>query len=237
MAYFDNLAFVLGGEDQIPDNFRSMYSEYDAVTRPPDGSTVYGSGPIQEAPVGPIGRERGLFGLVRDIFNDRPENPLTAGTGNVTVGAPQAGGLYGGNVQFNPGQSAYGSINPYSYMGDKKDGASELSAAVNRAQYQDYLNRFAPVENYAVGQIRGRNTADLGYDLARARQATTAAGVNLQGQQERAMGRFGLQYNGPNIANSNEVTGGQVAALNQARMADEDRTLGLVGGSAGGGNQ
>lgn len=234
MAYFDTLAFLLGGDDQIPDSIRSTFAEYDAVTRNPNGSTVYGSGEINTAPAVDA-PNKGAFGAMFNMFMPyRPPNvSLQQGSGNVTVDAPQAGGLYGGNVQFNPGNNAYSSIDPYSYFGDKKNGAANLSAAVQRAQYQDYLNRFAPVENYAVGQVQGRNTADLGFDLARARASTANAGTNLQGQQERAMGRFGLQYKGQDISKSNDVIGSQVAAMNQSRLADENRALSLVGGSAG----
>jgi hypothetical protein len=142
--------------------------------------------------------------------------------------------MYAGNITYNPQQSAYSNINPYSWRSDPKSGASDLAARVERAKYQDYLNRFAPIENFAVNQINGRETKDLGYDLRRANQSVINAGQNLQGQQERAMGRFGLQYAGPSIAESNQIVGGQVAAMNQARMADENRALGMIGGGSSG---
>jgi hypothetical protein len=243
MSFFDNLAFVMGGDADITPEFKSAFGEYDAMTKTvtPMGATpqsafsapaIMSTAPNTQ-PVVPQNFRGGLFGggdyFPTSNFTEANPNTITTGAG---------GGLYGGNVSYNPTDSAYGNINPSNYLMDKKEGASNLSAAVTRAQYQDYLNRFAPVENYLVGQVDGRNTKDLGFDVARANQSVMNAGANMQGQQERAMGRFGLQYKGPSIGSSNDITGGRVAAMNQARLADEERALSLMSGSgqpAGGG--
>ena len=239
MSFFDNLATIMGGEDQIPQQFRTTFSElndYSVAAKqaaPATMSAAPTTQPIMASDALGGGRIGGIFGggdyFPTSNFTEADPNTITTGAG---------GGLYGGNVSYNPTDSAYGNINPSNYLMDKKEGASNLSAAVTRAQYQDYLNRFAPVENFLVGQVDGRNTKDLGFDVARANQSVMNAGVNMQGQQERAMGRFGLQYNGPSIGSSNDITGGRVAAMNQARMADEERALSLMSGSgqpAGGG--
>ena len=233
MSFFDNLATIMGGEDQVPQQFRTAFSElndYSVAAKqaaPATMSAAPTTQPIMASDAlggGRIGG--GIFGggdyFPTSNFTEADPNTITTGAG---------GGLYGGNVSYNPTDSAYGNINPSNYLMDKKEGASNLSAAVTRAQYQDYLNRFAPVENFLVGQVDGRNTKDLGFDVARANQSVMNAGVNMQGQQERAMGRFGLQYNGPSIGSSNDITGGRVAAMNQARMADEERALSLMSGS------
>ena len=248
MSFFENLAFVMGGDTDITPEFRSAFAEYDGMSRsvnpmgatpqsafdaPATMSTAPTTQPATASDALGGGRFGGIFGG-GDYF---PTSNFTAANPNtITTGA--GGGLYGGNVSYNPTSSAYGNIDPSNYLMDKKEGASNLSAAVTRAQYQDYLNRFAPVEDYLVGQIDGRNTKDLGFDVARANQSVTNAGVNMQGQQQRSMGRYGLQYSGPSIANSNDITGGRVAAMNQARLADEERALSLMSGSgqpAGGG--
>ena len=101
----------------------------------------------------------------------------------VTSGAAPAGGLYGGSVSYAPQTSAYSGIDPYSYTFDQKKGASRLSADVIRAQYEDYQRRFAPIEDYAVGLLRDRGTADGQYDIARAQESITSAGKNIQAQQ------------------------------------------------------
>lgn len=239
MSFFDNLAFVMGGDADITPEFRSAFADYDTMSRsvtPMDATpqsafsapATMSTASTTEAAVNPYSVRGGPFGLI-NTFEYPTTNFTAANPNTITTGA--GGGLYGGNVRYNPTSSAYGNINPSNYLMDKKEGASNLSAAVTRAQYQDYLNRFAPVEDYLVGQIDGRNTRDLGFDIARANQSVTNAGVNMQGQQQRSMGRYGLQYSGPSIANSNDITGGRVAAMNQARLADEERALSLMSGS------
>ena len=231
----------MGGEEQITPEFRAMYGEYQTMSSPATAQPMTAAPTIMDTatPTAPTGTPMfegqplfrgGMFGFGGmpsgyNTFTDAPAGTITEGAG---------GGLYGGNIDYNPTSSAYGNINPSSYLYDKKKGASNLNAAVQRAQYQDYLNRFAPVEDYLVGQVDGRNTKDLGYDVARANESVANAGINLQGQQDRAMGRFGLATRAPSIANSNEIVGGQVAAMNQARIADESRALQLISGS---GNQ
>lgn len=243
MAFFDDLAEIMGGAENIPDNFRTMYGDYNTITAAqttqPVTNTTAMAGPqpqVFTADVPEMNRPSpyggGFFGLLDQRLNRNNAGASTPAAGNVTVNP--GSGMYGGDVDYNPGNSAYNSINPSQYQWDKKDGAAKLSAAVQRAQFQDYMSRFAPIENYATSLVRGRNTADLGYDVARSNQSVVNAGRNMQGQQERAMGRFGLNYTGRDIAGSNEVAGGRVAAVNQARLNDEDRLLGLLGGGTGG---
>jgi hypothetical protein len=227
MSFFDNLAFVMGGDADITPAMRQTYESFAPM---PASTTAAASNNVPVTMSSAPNQVRGgFFGIGDGQFEYPTTNFIPANPNTITTGA--GGGLYGGNVSYNPTSSAYGSINPANYLMDKKEGASNLSAAVTRAQYQDYLNRFAPVEDYLVGQIDGRNTRDLGFDIARANQSVTNAGVNMQGQQQRSMGRYGLQYSGPSIANSNDITGGRVAAMNQARLADEERALSLMSGS------
>lgn len=244
MSFFDNLAFVLGGDADITPAIRQTYEPFTpapVMGADPqsafDAPATMNTAPTTQPAVNPYAVRGGIKGMPFEYEYTNTNNGfLPANPNTITTG--EGGGLYGGNVSYNPASSAYGSINPSNYLMDKKEGASNLSAAVTRAQYQDYLNRFTPVENYLVGQVDGRNTKDLGFDVARANQSVMNAGVNMQGQQQRSMGRYGLQYSGPSIANSNDITGGRVAAMNQARMADEERALSLMSGSgqsAGGG--
>jgi hypothetical protein len=233
MSFFDNLAFVMGSDADITPEMRQTYEPFTSSS--PMAANTMTTAP-SAPPLGGYQVQRGgLFGLGMDF--DYPISSFTEADPNtITTGA--GGGMYGGNVSYNPTSSAYGNIDPSNYLMDKKEGASNLSAAVTRAQYQDYLNRFAPVEDYLVGQVDGRNTKDLGFDVARANQSVVNAGANMQSQQERSMGRYGLQYKGPSIGSSNDIAGGRVAAMNQARLADEERALSLMSGSgqpAGGG--
>lgn len=234
--FFSNLSFIMGGDEQITPQFRSMFSDYNAVSAPAPAPVAPIAAPAAPMPERNTGAEKGFFGLLANRFGGTSNDVyFTPSTGSVTEGDAPAGGLYGGRVTYNPGQNAFGNIDPNAYSWDKKEGASKLAADVQRAQYQDYLNRFAPIENYAVNQLRGRQTADLGYDIARANQSVMNAGMNMVGQQERSMNRYGLQYKGPTTADRNDITGGRVAAMNQARMADEQRALSLMAGGTGNG--
>jgi hypothetical protein len=203
-SFYEKLSFVMGGEDQVDPQFRQTFSEFNEFTK---GAADFS-----------------MFGM---NFGTPASAPAPA---TITTGPASADGLYGPSASFNPQPSAFGGINPYAYAGDKKKGASRLSADLIRAQYADYESRFAPVENFAVQALRPNGTMDGQFDVARSRQSVLNAGANLQGQQERAMGRFGLGVTAPNIASSNEVTGGVVAGTNQARMADADRRLQMLGG-------
>lgn len=235
--FFSNMQYVMGGSVDMTPEFQSLFADYQPAAVPAAYAPPVAPAPTPAVPQ-PSGFTGGFAGIggrmVGDLIQQR-NTQLGPSTGTVTVGDAPAGGLYGGNVTYNPGESAFGSIDPNAYSYDKKQGASKLAADVQRAQYQDYLNRFAPIENFAVNQLRGRQTADLGYDVARANQSVMNAGANMVGQQERAMGRFGLQYKGPTTADQNSITGGRVAAMNQARMADEERALNLMAGGTGNG--
>lgn len=236
--FFSNIEYVMGGSADMPPQFRSLFAEYQPAVVPTASAPVVPAATPTTAPAPDrnTGAEKGFFGLLANRFGGTSNDVyFTPSTGSVTEGAAPAGGLYGGTVTYNPGTSAYGNIDPSAYSWDKKQGASQLAADVQRAQYQDYLNRFAPIENYAVNQLRGRQTADLGYDLARANQSVMNAGMNMAGQQERSLGRYGLQYKGPTTADRNDITGGRVSAMNQARMADEQRALNLMAGGTGNG--
>ena len=233
--FFSNMQYVTGGSVDMTPEFRSIFADYQPATVPAAyAPPVAPATAAAAAPTPAADKRRGFFGLLAQNITGNNVS-ITPSTGSVTEGPAPAGGLYAGNVSYNPGESAFSSINPNAYTWDKKQGASRLAADVQRAQYQDYLNRFAPIENFAVNQLRGRQTADLGYDVARANQSVMNAGANMVGQQERAMGRFGLQYQGPTTADQNSITGGRVAAMNQARMADEERALNLMAGGTGNG--
>ena len=145
--------------------------------------------------------------------------------------APSPGGLYATPTRFDGGNS-YSAIDPSVYLTDKKKGAQNLNAAVTRAQYADYERRFQPIEDMAVGLLKGRNTADLPFDLARTQQSINSAATNFQGQQERSQARYGLGSK-MGVTNTVDLAGAMVGGLNQAKLADEDRAMGLLAGAGG----
>lgn len=144
--------------------------------------------------------------------------------------AGEVGSFYGSG-QTN----AYSNINPYRYssMSRKDMPGDKLYADLIRAQTRDYNQRFAPIENFMAGQITATGTKSLGADLDRTRSNMGSAVTNVQGQQNRDMGRMGLQGNS-NVANSTTAVGGLVGGLNDTRLRDADRRQSMLSGSLSG---
>lgn len=144
--------------------------------------------------------------------------------------ANQVGNFYGYSAD-NP----YSAINPskYNYMSREDMPGDKLYADLIRAQTQDYNQRFAPIENFMAGQITATGTKSLGADLDRTRSNVGTAITNVQGQQDRNMGRMGLQGTS-NMANSTTAVGGLVGGLNDTRLRDSDRRQSLLSGSLSG---
>lgn len=132
---------------------------------------------------------------------------------------------------YNPNQNPYSGVNPSAYAGDDKEGASRLFADIIRAQTQDYLNRFAPVEDFLAGTITRTGTTFLEGDMARTRESVMGGGLAAQGQYSRNLERFGVM--GKNLDNSMATTSALVGGLNDTRDRDEDRKLALLGGGLG----
>lgn len=142
--------------------------------------------------------------------------------------ADQVGQFYG------YGGNPYASIDPQRYSGlapDEKP-ADKLYADLVRAQTQDYMNRFAPIEQDLVSRLTPTGTTSLAGDLDRTQQAVLGAGMNVQGQQNRSMERLGL-YGNSAIGNGNDTVGALVGGLNDTRLRDSDRRMQLLTGVGG----
>ena len=144
--------------------------------------------------------------------------------------AAQVGSFYG----YPQGGNAYSQIDPYAYsdLGRDEKPADKLYADIIRAQTQDYMNRFAPVENDLISRITPTGTTSLAGDLQRTQQAVLGAGMNVQGQQNRSMERLGL-YGNSSIGNGNDTVGALIGGLNDTRMRDTDRRMQLLTGVGG----
>lgn len=129
----------------------------------------------------------------------------------------------------------YAAINPNQYNHMKREDmpGDQLYADLIRAQTQDYNQRFAPIENFMANQITATGTKSLAGDLERTRGNIGTAITNVQGQQDRNMGRMGLQGTS-NMANSTTAVGGLVGGLNDTRLRDADRRQSLLSGSLSG---
>lgn len=133
------------------------------------------------------------------------------------------------------GTNAYSNINPYKYSGLAPEdmGGDKLYADLIRAQTQDYMTRFAPVENFLASEITATGTKALQGDLTRTRQAVLGASDNVQGQQARSMGRYGMSYTPSSQVGSSTVST-LVGGLNDTRLRDSDRRQQLLTGSMSG---
>lgn len=130
--------------------------------------------------------------------------------------------------------NAYSGINPYGYSTTPEDmGGDKLYADLIRAQTNDYMTRYAPVENFLAGEVTSTGTKALAGDMKRTRQAVLGASNNVQGQRDRSMERFGLS-NAPSNANSMSTVGTLVGGLNSTRAADSDRRTEILTGTIGG---
>ena len=159
-------------------------------------------------------------------------NPTYANyLGNLSPDVSQQVDAFYGTQNYN----AYSNINPNQYAGysTKDNPGDKLYADLIRAQTQDYNQRFAPVENFMAGQITATGTKSLAGDLANTRSNMGSAVTNVQGQQNRDMGRMGLQGSS-NVANSTTAVGGLVGAVNDTRLRDADRRQSLLSGSLSG---
>jgi len=132
---------------------------------------------------------------------------------------------------YSANQNPYGGINPNAYAGDDKEGASRLFADIIRAQTDDYLNRFAPIEDFLAGSITGTGTTFLEGDMARTRESVLGGAQSARGQYSRNLSRYGVQGNA--LDNSMATTSAMVGGLNDTRDRDEDRKLALLGGGLG----
>lgn len=130
--------------------------------------------------------------------------------------------------------NAYAGINPYGYSTNPEDmGGDKLYADLIRAQTNDYMTRYAPIENFLASEITATGTKALAGDLSRTRSAVTGASTNIQGIQNRGMERFGLS-NAPSNQNKMSTVGTLVGGLNDTRARDSDRREALITGSFGG---
>ena len=133
------------------------------------------------------------------------------------------------------GFNAYSAIDvdAYNNLDRDKNPGDKLYADLIKAQTEDYIRRYAPVENFLANEITATGTGALQGDLERTRQAVLGADQNVQGMQQRAMSRMGLDY-APSASQGQAVIGSLVGGLNDTRLRDQDRRQALLTGSLSG---
>jgi hypothetical protein len=150
------------------------------------------------------------------------------------VTAQAVGGFYGGQGSNYGGQGS-NYVNPYRYshLSPEDMPGDKLYSDLIRAQLNDYLTRFQPVEDFLVGQINETGTGQLDADLARTREAVLGGRQNVTGQQARARERYGLSATPVNAGRSNSTVGTLVGGLNMTRQRDSERRNALLVGGLG----
>ena len=146
---------------------------------------------------------------------------------------PNPDATYRGTPMYSGGMgNPYASINPYRYSGmdAKENPGDKLFADLIRAQTQDYLTRFAPIENFLASEITATGTKALAGDLQRTREAIDTSSANVQGTMNRDAARYGVDAQ---QLDQNTMTSALVGGLNATRMRDADRRLALLGGMGG----
>lgn len=187
---------------------------------------------------------RSQFGEGTDEFNMFLDG-LNADVGTDVANFYGVGGYYGGtrgpfyqggvgSGQVNESYNPYANINinRYNHLNKKDNPADKLYADLIRAQTRDYETRFAPVERFMADQITATGTKSLEGDLTRTRGAVLGANTNVEGQQQRAMARMGLNYN-PASENNMGTVGALVGGLNDTKLRDSDRRNAILSGNLG----
>jgi hypothetical protein len=136
----------------------------------------------------------------------------------------------GGYKFQNQGQGQY-FVDPYR-TGDTA--AQDTLADLYEAEFQDYLNRFFPVEQDLIQQMTTGFEGLQQEEIGRAQQAVATQYANLSGQQRRRLGGFGLRETESFYKDlERSQVSATVAASNLARMRSDERRTQILSGGLG----
>jgi len=123
-------------------------------------------------------------------------------------------------------------VDPYR-TGDQA--AQDTLADLYEAEYQDYLNRFFPVQRQMISEVTDQFPGLRQEEITRAQQSVARAYANISGQQRRRMGGFGLRQS-ENFYRDLERSqvSATVAARNLAAQRADERRMELMSGNIGG---
>jgi hypothetical protein len=131
---------------------------------------------------------------------------------------------------YNPNDgSLY--VNPFR-SGDQS--AQDTLSDLYESEFQDYLNRFFPVEQDLIAQMTTGFEQLQQEEIGRAQSAVARQYANTRGQETRRRAGFGLT-NGlaPEGDYQRSETSALVAARNFARMRSEERRSQIMSGGLG----
>lgn len=131
-------------------------------------------------------------------------------------------GYHSGNLYVNPFRS-----------GDQS--AQDTLADLYEAEFQDYLNRFFPVEQDLIEQMTTGFGALQQEEISRAQGAVATQFANARGQNRRRMAGYGVPLR-QDMNNEMDMTetSSLVAARNFARERAEQRRLEIISGGMSG---
>lgn len=155
---------------------------------------------------------------------------------NQGTGVSQLGyNPWAGYATQTQGQYNDGSYTPLIMNNGDKHAASNATAAVLQANYNEWKNNYFPKIGELTQQTTYENPALMGQELGRAQgQVNNAFGVAQQGQ-EYQQAKFGMtQTAEQRTANAGQMdiakSASSVDAANQTRMALGDRNRGIAAG-------
>jgi hypothetical protein len=135
-------------------------------------------------------------------------------------------------MSYNSG-SLY--VNPYR-QGDQS--AQDMMADLYESEFQDYLNRFFPVEKDLIAQMTTGFEDLQQEEIGRAQAAVARQYANVRGQEQRRQAGYGLQLRPETQGDyQRSETSALVAARNFARMRAGERRMQILSGGLGGMSQ
>ena len=151
--------------------------------------------------------------------------------GSFGSGMNFGGGLFGEQYNYGRPNTNYNYVNPFR-QGDQS--AQETLADLYEAEFQDYLNRFFPIEKDLISQMTTGFEDLQQEEIGRAQAAVARQYANVRGQQSRRMAGYGLQM-APEARSDIErsETSALVAARNFARERAEQRRMEILSGGLG----
>lgn len=147
-------------------------------------------------------------------------------------GGPGPGGGYGrGGVQDPSSNNNSLYVNPFR-SGDQS--AQDTLSDLYEAEFQDYLNRFFPVEKDLIAQMTTGFGELQQEEIGRAQSAVAKQYANVRGQEGRRQAGYGVSLRPEtNSDYQKSETSSLVAARNFARMRSEERRMQILSGGGG----
>lgn len=137
------------------------------------------------------------------------------------------GGIY--NNPYSSGNNLY--VNPFR-SGDQA--AQDTLADLYEAEFEDYLQRFFPVEQDLIQQMTTGFEGLQQEEISRAQEAVARQYANVRGQEGRRQAGFGLSLRPETQSDfQRSETSALIAARNFARMRAGERRQQVLSGGLG----